>query len=125
VKEFGLLEDDMEEEEEAMLTSRAVKTDSPPILSVSQTRSGRHVRPSKRLPKDQQLVKVQQQSEQLKAPEAHPACFASPPPPPFLEYTEHSVARRRGARKLEKYVCLVCKKTYLGNKKMDRHLKVR
>jgi hypothetical protein len=118
VKEFGLFEDDMEE---AMLTPRAVETDSP-ILSVSQTRSGRIVRPSKRLPKDQQLVQVQQ--SELKV-EAHPACFASPPPPPFLEYTEPSVSRRRGARKLEKYVCLVCKKTYLGNKKMDRHLKVR
>jgi len=117
VKEFGFIEGDMEE---AILNSRAVNPE-PQILTVNQTRSGRHVRPSKRLPMDQKLVDTQKSD--LKA-EEHPVCFASPPPPPFLEYSAPSLPPRRGARKLEKYVCLVCAKTYLGNKKMDRHLKV-
>jgi hypothetical protein len=142
VKEFGFIEADIEESYVDENTRDSGTPDEvhppPPPRPVNRTRSGRPVRPPKRILKD---LKAGQEEEEAKADDEEEEeeegeqpklemSFASPPP--FMEYPRPPPAAasaaapmgRRNFSRPEKYNCLVCGKMYLGSKKMARHLKV-
>ena len=133
MKEFGFIEADLEEDfAEESTQDSSNGADDHHSQAVNRTRSGRPVRPPKRILKDLKLADGEQSMVEPKAEgeeeeEEHhtqqAVSFASPSP--FLEYSRPAaVMGRRNFSRPEKYMCQVCGKIYLGSKKMARHLKV-
>lgn len=116
VKELGFIQADTEEDypEEDDLDSGVEAAGDQPSPVVKLTRCGRHVRPPKRIRKDDKVQEAPKIEERL-------ASFASPPP--FRECAAKTGVRRNMSRPDKNFVCQVCGKIYLGKKKMARHLK--
>ena len=112
VKEFGLVEQSEEE-------TRPVDTES--SASSSRTRSGRLSRPPPKVRNKEDIENNLDPSDEISARDLDTSGHGSAPPSQVEENIP--LPARRNFIPPAKYICKVCGKIYLGDKKIAKHLK--
>ena len=112
VKEFGLVEQSEEE-------TRPVDTES--SASSSRTRSGRLSKPPPKVRNKEDIENNLDPSDEISARDLDTSGHGSAPPSQVEENIP--LPARRNFIPPAKYICKVCGKIYLGDKKIAKHLK--
>ena len=124
VKEFGFIEAESDDIVEVVVSKdNVIDVDEAENVSLGRTRSGRRSRPPKRILGD---IKIKEERDEIKVevPELTSGAVTNMNmvPPPLVEQTFTSLSRRTFVPPA-RYICKVCGKVYLGDKKMARHLR--
>lgn len=121
VKEFGL----MEREEDFENSSAEMSGDFVKTTSKSRTRSGRLSRPPNRIQAITEEAEEETRMSEGEVSAAGAVTNMSNRPPPKVDYNIPHIPlpNRRNFVPPEKYICKVCGKLYLGDRKIAKHLK--